>query len=183
MENVQVLDGLRVLAVDDNADTLDLLKFTFEEFNAQVTTATSVSVALEEVERYKPNILISDLAMPVEDGYSLIRKVRSLTKPTRQIPAIALTAMATEESRTLALNAGFNSHIVKPFDPEELIAVTSNLALVALYDTCPACGITKLSFIEYESKNKIWFQCPSCKWNRFYKLNTVKDAGFVNPYH
>ncbi|GAB1544475.1 hypothetical protein NUACC21_71510 [Scytonema sp. NUACC21] len=139
MENVQVLDGLRVLVVDDNTDTLELVKFTFEEYNTQVFLATSAQIALEEIKHYKPNILISDIAMPIEDGYALIRKIRNFPGQIRQIPAIALTAMATEEARNLALKAGYNSHLMKPFDPEELITVTSNLALVALYGTCPLC--------------------------------------------
>lgn len=129
MNNLQPLDGLRVLAVDDNADNLELIKFVLEEHNAQVTLAASANAALEAITHTKPNILISDIGMPDEDGYSLIRKIRNLTQQGKQIPAIALTAHASEEARILALNAGFSSHLAKPFDPDELIAVVSTLTI------------------------------------------------------
>lgn len=130
IDNRQVLDGLRVLVVDDDADNLDLIKFVFEEYNAQVTSAASASEALQGITELKPNILISDIAMPQQDGYSLIRQVRNLTEQIRQIPAIALTGQASVEARNLALKAGFSTHIAKPFDPDMLIAIVSQLALI-----------------------------------------------------
>ncbi len=131
IDNRQVLNGLRVLVVDDDADNLDLIKFVFEEYNAQVTSAASASEALQGITELKPNILISDIAMPEQDGYSLIRQVRNLTEQIiRQIPAIALTGQASVEARNLALNAGFSTHIAKPFDPDMLIAIVSQLALI-----------------------------------------------------
>ena len=130
IDNRQVLDGLRVLVVDDDADNLDLIKFVFEEYNAQVTSAASAREALQGITELKPNILISDIAMPQQDGYSLIRQVRNLTEQIRQIPAIALTGQASVEARNLALKAGFSTHIAKPFDPDMLIAIVSQLALI-----------------------------------------------------
>jgi CheY-like chemotaxis protein len=129
MDNLQVLDGLRVLVVDDNPDNLELIQFILEQHNVQVTVVTSAHEALDTITHLKPNILISDIGMPIEDGYSLISKIRNLTQQVRQIPAIALTAHASIESRNLALDTGFSTYLAKPFDPDELIAVASNLAV------------------------------------------------------
>lgn len=183
MNTPQLLDGLRVLVVDDDTDNLDLIKVIFEEYNVQVITVTSAGEALEAITQFKPNILISDIAMPGEDGYSLIQKVRNLALTVSQIPAIALTAHASEEAGALALDAGFSIRLVKPFDPDDLIAVVSQLVLVAQYDICPVCGTKQLSFIEWESLNKIRFHCRNCKWNESYGLHKAKVAGFVNQYH
>lgn len=183
MDNLQVLEGLRVLAVDDDADTLDLIKVIFAEYNVQVVPVGSVKEALQGIRQFQPNLLISDIAMPDEDGYSLIRQVRSLAQQIGQIPAIALTALASEEAHSRVLNAGFSARLVKPFDPNELIAVVSKLALIALYDICPSCGTEKVSFVEWESYNKIWFHCRSCKWKNVYQLDKAKQAGFINRYH
>jgi len=131
MDNLQVIEGLRVLVVDDDADTLDLIKFIFEEYDAQVTSVASANEALQEITESKPNILISDIVMPDQDGYSLIRKVRNLTEHIRQIPAIALTGLVSEEARNLAINSGFSIYLAKPFDPDALIAVVSQLAQIA----------------------------------------------------
>lgn len=129
MNNLQVLDGLQVLVVDDNTDNLVLIRFIFEEYNAKVTVTTSASAALEAVTHLKPNILISDIGMPQEDGYWLIRQIRNLSPQVKQIPAIALTAHASFEARTQAMEAGFSTYVAKPFDPDELVAVASNLVL------------------------------------------------------
>ena len=129
VNNFSNLEGLRLVVVDDDVDTLELITFILEEYNVQVTTATSASEALKAIARSSPDIIISDIAMPGEDGYSLMRKVRSL-EPEQggHIPAIALTAFAREEDRILALDAGFQRHIPKPVDPFELVAVVAKLA-------------------------------------------------------
>jgi CheY-like chemotaxis protein len=129
VNNFSNLEGLRLVVVDDDVDTLELITFILEEYNVQVTTATSASEALKAIARSSPHIIISDIAMPGEDGYSLMRKVRSL-EPEQggHIPAIALTAFAREEDRILALDAGFQRHIPKPVDPFELVAVVAKLA-------------------------------------------------------
>lgn len=137
MNNFSVLNGLRVLVVDDNADTLELVTIILGEYGTEVITAASATEAIEAITQgargvmaqLKPNILISDIAMPGVDGYSLIRKVRTLSSEQGgQIPAIALTAYASEEERTRILDAGFQMHIPKPVEPSELVAVVAKLA-------------------------------------------------------
>jgi CheY-like chemotaxis protein len=129
LDNAPTLDGLRVLVVEDCTDTLELIAFILEQCEAQVTTATSVSEAMEAIAQLKPDILISDIGMPDEDGYSLIHQLRTLESSWgRQIPALALTAFAREEERIRVLNAGFQMHLTKPVEPAELVAVVANLA-------------------------------------------------------
>jgi CheY-like chemotaxis protein len=117
-----------VLLVEDNPDTLDMLKFIFDESGAEVITATSVDEALDALERFKPDALVSDIAMPDRDGYDLIREIRS-REPDRggNIPAVAVTAYARAEDRVRALTAGFQMHITKPISPDELITVVASL--------------------------------------------------------
>ncbi|MER3494060.1 MAG: response regulator [Mastigocladus sp. ERB_26_2] len=127
MKTLQVLDGLRVLLVDDDADSLELVRFILEQYHAQVSSTASTCEALQVIRLWKPDILISDIAMPDEDGYSFIRNVRNLEGEMGQIPAIALTALVKQEAVTVALEAGFSTCVVKPFDPDELVKVISNL--------------------------------------------------------
>ncbi|MBD1933362.1 MULTISPECIES: hybrid sensor histidine kinase/response regulator [Cyanophyceae] len=122
------LNGLRVLIVDDEADARDLLSTMLAEYGAEVTAVPSVSVALETLQRLKPDVLVSDIGMPEENGYSLIRKIRALDTASKNIPAVALTAYARAEDRTQALLSGFQLHVPKPVDPAELAAVIANLA-------------------------------------------------------
>jgi PAS domain S-box-containing protein len=122
------LAGLRVLVVDDEADTRNFLSFMFEEYGAFATAVASVDEALAVLEQAKPDILISDIGMSEQDGYTLIRKLRSL-EPEKGgcIPAIALTAYTREEDRLEALSAGFQQHLSKPIDPNKLIAAVANV--------------------------------------------------------
>ncbi|MEH2232594.1 MAG: response regulator [Nostoc sp.] len=122
------LAGLRVLVVDDEADTRNFLSFMFEEYGAFSTAVASVDEALAVLEQAKPDILISDIGMSGQDGYTLIRKLRSL-EPEKggRIPAIALTAYTREEDRLKALSAGFQQHLSKPIDPNKLIAAVANV--------------------------------------------------------
>lgn len=123
------LTGLRVLVVDDEPDTLEVLRTALTSCGANVRTAVSVPDALETFQVWKPNVLISDLGMPNEDGYSLIRKIRALApEQGGKIPAAALTAYVREEDRLRALDAGYQTHIPKPVVPEELAAEVANLA-------------------------------------------------------
>jgi signal transduction histidine kinase/ActR/RegA family two-component response regulator len=123
------LEGVRVLLVDDDQDTLNMLAEILTGNRAAVQTASSADAALEALQWYKPDVLVSDLAMPNEDGYSLIAKVRALeAKSGRQIPAVALTAYVRVEDRTRALSAGFNMFVPKPIEPTELITAIANLA-------------------------------------------------------
>ncbi len=127
------LAGLRVLVVDDEADTRNFLSFMFEEYGAFATAVGSVDEALAILEQAKPDVLISDIGMSEQDGYTLIRKLRSL-EPEKggHIPAIALTAYTREEDRLKALSAGFQQHLSKPIDPTKLIAVVANVLQLTL---------------------------------------------------
>jgi PAS domain S-box-containing protein len=123
------LDGVRVLVVDDDPDALDMLRFTLTNCGATVVTAASAREALQILDRWQPTVLVSDVAMPEQDGFELIGKVRSRA-PERgaNIPAVALTAYARAEDRDRALEAGFQVHLPKPVDPDELIAVIAGMA-------------------------------------------------------
>jgi hypothetical protein len=129
LECPPMLQGLRVLVVDDEADTRDMLRAVLEHCHAEVITAGSASEALDAVERLRPDVLITDLGMPEEDGYSLIAKVRELpAERGGQIPAAALTAYVRAEDRVKVLRAGFQLHVPKPIEPAELVTVVANLA-------------------------------------------------------
>ena len=122
------LAGLRVLIVDNEADARALMRAVLEGCGASVSEADSAAEALRCVQTDRPDVLLSDIAMPTEDGYSLIRKVRSLDGPARMLPAAAFTAYATATDRARALLAGFQAHIPKPVEPSELAAVVAALA-------------------------------------------------------
>jgi len=123
------LDGITVLVIDDEPDARDLLQRILEECGARVLLAGSVAEGIEVVRRERPDMLVSDIGMPGEDGYELIRKVRAL-KPDEggRTPAAALTAFARAEDRTRALRAGYQTHVAKPIEPTELTAVVASLA-------------------------------------------------------
>jgi CheY-like chemotaxis protein len=115
--------------VDDEEDARDLVATLLEHCGVIVKAAASASQALQLVQQDRPDVLISDIGMPGEDGYSLIRRVRLL--PIDQggaTPAASLTAYAGVEDRRRAMMAGFNMHLPKPVDPGELVAVVTNLA-------------------------------------------------------
>ena len=121
------LDGLLILVVDDEADARQLLVQTLTHFGATVTTASCAEEALTEVSLKNPDIIVSDIGMPNEDGYSLMRKIRQLPDEKAHIPAIALTAFSRAQDRTRALAAGFQSHVAKPVELEELATVIASL--------------------------------------------------------
>jgi PAS domain S-box-containing protein len=124
-----VLDGLRVLVVDDERDTLGVVTATLEEAGACVMAAASVGEALDAFDRQPPDVLVSDIAMPGEDGHALIEKVRARAMERGgRVPAIALTAYAGIEDRTRALLAGYQIHLSKPIDPVQLLEVIANVA-------------------------------------------------------
>lgn len=123
------LDGLRVLVVDDEADARDILTKVLAQYGAQVITAATAREALATMREFQPNVLVSDIGMPEEDGYSLIRQVRALqVKQGGQIPAVALTAYAGAEDQKQALSAGFQLHVPKPVNPYKLVMLVSELA-------------------------------------------------------
>jgi signal transduction histidine kinase/CheY-like chemotaxis protein len=129
---VPSLNGLRILVVDDEADVRDLVAAALERRGATVITVGSVADALTAVDAFDPDVLVSDIAMPGEDGYSLIQKLRArATGPREPIPAIALTALAKEEDRLNALAAGFQLHLTKPVELRVLIGAVASLAASA----------------------------------------------------
>ncbi|HEX7174822.1 MAG TPA: PAS domain S-box protein [Pyrinomonadaceae bacterium] len=122
------LDGLKVLVVDDELDARELLRVGIGHCGAEVRTASSVQEALEAIENERPDLLISDIGMPGEDGYELIRRVRELPAENGgRVPAIALTAYARTEDRLQALRAGYQMHVPKPVEMAELMAVAASL--------------------------------------------------------
>jgi CheY-like chemotaxis protein len=122
------LNGARVLVVDDDADTRQLLKRVLESHGAAVRTAESAAEALELIAASPPDALVADVGMPDEDGYSLMRKIRRLPSSRGgTVPALALTAYARPEDRARALTAGFQQHVAKPVEPDELAAVVAEL--------------------------------------------------------
>lgn len=134
---IQILQNLQVLVVDDNDDSLELVRMILEEYGTQVVTAASAREAFNVMTQsggyvnapFKPDVLISDIAMPFEDGYWLIHQIRTLS-PNKGglVPAIALTACAAAEEQTRSLAAGFQVYLPKPIEPDDLVAVVAHLA-------------------------------------------------------
>jgi signal transduction histidine kinase/DNA-binding response OmpR family regulator len=123
-----VLQGLRILIVDDEPDAREFLAFLLKHEGATVVTASSAKEALHFLQQSQVDLLISDIGMPQIDGYTLLRKIRALTpEQGGQIPAIALTAYARESDRQEAIAAGFQKHISKPIQPEELMKIITHL--------------------------------------------------------
>ena len=129
LECPERLDGLKILAVDDERDAREMLRTAFEQCGAKVVTAASAAEALTLLEEVRPDVLISDIGMPGEDGYELIAKVRSLpVERGGKTPAVALTAYARAEDRLRALRTGYQMHVPKPVELAELVAIVSRLA-------------------------------------------------------
>jgi CheY-like chemotaxis protein len=127
-DNHDALEGLRVLLVEDDEDTLQLIKAILERRGADVTAAASADEALASLERAKPDVLLSDIGMPGGNGYELIKKIRALgPEQGGRVPAVALTAYAGPKDRRRALLAGFQVHLAKPIEPDELLAVVASL--------------------------------------------------------
>jgi signal transduction histidine kinase/ActR/RegA family two-component response regulator len=127
--NAARLDGVRVLVVDDDQDALDLASAILNAAGAVVKTCSSARDALHTLSAWHPDVLVSDIEMPDEDGYSLIRNVRALDADAGgNTPAVALTAYGRIQDRVSSLSAGYNMHVPKPVDPGELTAIISSLA-------------------------------------------------------
>ncbi len=129
LDDPPTLTGLRVLVVDDDADTRKLFTGVLEQCEAQVRTEASAAAALTTLEHWKPDVLVSDIAMPAESGYVLIRKIRAL-RPDQggTIPALAVTAYAGVDDVKRALAAGFQAHVAKPVEPIDLALAVGSLA-------------------------------------------------------
>jgi len=120
--------GIKVLVVDDDADARELLRSILAQSGASVRTASSANEALSQFESRRPDVLVSDIGMPEQDGYSLIRNVRARENGTGgHVPALALTAFARSDDRRRAIGAGFHMHLSKPVEPAELVTVVASL--------------------------------------------------------
>ena len=128
-DGAPALKGLHVLVVDDEPETRELLVTVLSKCGAEVKASASAKDAIEALKQWPADVLVSDIGMPGEDGYDLIRKVRAM-EPERggRIPAVALTAYARAEDRLRALSAGFQMHVPKPVEPVELAAVVASFA-------------------------------------------------------
>ncbi|HEU4835826.1 MAG TPA: CHASE domain-containing protein [Pyrinomonadaceae bacterium] len=125
----QLLSGLNVLVVDDDSDTLTLMATALKRRHANVIAVSSAGEAIQAITRKRPDVLVSDIAMPDEDGYGLIKKIRSLENGVSEnIPAVAITAYAKDEDRERALSAGFQIYLAKPVELTELISVVARAA-------------------------------------------------------
>jgi CheY-like chemotaxis protein len=126
---VERLDGVRVLVVEDEEDARETVKVLLEGHGADVKISASVEEALETLSRWKPDVLVSDIGMPNEDGYALIERVRAIEDRYKiPIPALALTGYARPEDRSRLLRAGYRLHLAKPVEMAELVAAILNLA-------------------------------------------------------
>ena len=122
------LHGVSVLVVDDEADARDLVSTLLGLHGAEVVVVSSADEALRLLQQRTPMVLVSDIGMPDADGYALIRRVRALEGAVSKVPALALTAYAREQDRRRAMEAGFDSHIAKPVEPETLLRLVAALA-------------------------------------------------------
>jgi PAS domain S-box-containing protein len=126
------LDGVRVLIVDDDRDTLDVVTQLLEHGGAEVRAAASAAQAMETLRQWPPDVLVSDIGMPDQDGYELIRRVRDLApEEGGQVPAAALTAFTQSDHRDQALSAGYQLYLAKPIEPAALTAAVAQLAKTA----------------------------------------------------
>jgi len=115
-----LLQNLKVLVVDDEGVGREMQAYFLQKYGANVRTVASVAAALDTIEEFKPDILLSDIRMPLEDGYTLLRKLR---RKGSEMPAVAVTAYAQEETIERALKSGYQLQLAKPIDPE-LLALT-----------------------------------------------------------
>lgn len=123
-----ILEGVRVLLVEDDEDSREMLTVMFDQYDMETNAVDSASAALEAVQNFQPDILVSDVGLPGEDGYTLIRKIRHLApEQNGLVPAIALTGYASHQDRAQALEAGYQEHLAKPVDLEVLIELIKNI--------------------------------------------------------
>lgn len=133
-----VLKDVKALVVDDDIDSCELITLALELQAVEVTAVPSVSEALTVFEDWQPDIIVSDIAMPKEDGYSFIQKIRALAiEEGGKVPAIALTAYVGKAAYQQALDAGFQRYIPKPIEPDKLIAVVTELLTERKFNSLP----------------------------------------------
>jgi CheY-like chemotaxis protein/anti-sigma regulatory factor (Ser/Thr protein kinase) len=129
VEAESILNGTRILVVDDQEDARELLGLILEHAGAEVATAGSANEALSKLQQLKIDVLVSDVGMPEHDGFELMRNVRALgSTQGGSVPAVALTAYASAEDRRKSLEAGFEQHVSKPVEPNRFVAVVAQLA-------------------------------------------------------
>ncbi|MBK7601858.1 MAG: response regulator [Acidobacteria bacterium] len=122
------LRGVRALVVDDDHDTREILSVMLTRYGAEVRTAESAAEAFDSFKEWKPDVLVSDIGMPVEDGYALIARIRAYeAEMGEQVPAIALTAFAAAQDKDKALSSGFNQHLSKPAEPVQLARLVARV--------------------------------------------------------
>src|SRR6185295_7903289 len=126
--DLQRLDGLRVLVVDDEPDASDAVEELLAACGAETRAASSAEEARSILAGWSPDVLLSDVGMPEEDGYAFIASLRAVATERRQIPAVALTAYASRDDKVRLLSAGFQAHVPKPVDTAELVAVVASIA-------------------------------------------------------
>jgi PAS domain S-box-containing protein len=126
--NLPSLDNLRVLVVDDEPDSNEVVSTVLAAAGAEVRVAASAAEGIEQLKQWTPDIIVSDIGMPHEDGFMFLARLHALPGETARIPAVALTAYATTDDRVRIFSAGFKAHVVKPIDPVELVVVVANVA-------------------------------------------------------
>lgn len=127
-ENEELLKGIHLLIVEDDEDSREMLKVMFEHYGMKTTVAASAADALEKILQVKPDVLISDVGLPGEDGYELMRKIRALSpEQGGTVPAVALTGYASLQDRTHALKVGYQEHLSKPVDIDKLVELVKGL--------------------------------------------------------
>jgi CheY-like chemotaxis protein len=126
-DSAKVLNGVRILLVEDEPDARELIAILLEGSGATVEAVDSVSNALQRLPLFIPDVLVSDIGLPRESGYDLVRQIRAMTSDINKIPAIALTAFATENDRKMSFSAGFQAHLAKPVEPSVLLKTIETL--------------------------------------------------------
>ena len=130
LDPMPMLEGVSVMVVDDEPDTREMLRIMIGQLGAEVRACASSEEAMRLLSEWQPDVIVSDIEMPGEDGYELIRKVRrsEANRGNGKVPAVALTAYGRVEDRMRALSAGYQMHIAKPAEPAELAMVIASLA-------------------------------------------------------
>lgn len=128
-ENPRILSGVKVLVIDDEADALTITELMLALYQAEVIASSNAANGLEKVQRYRPDIIVSDLSMPQMDGYQFIQAVRNLpVEQGKNTPAVALSAFNRVEDRVRASNAGFQRYLCKPVVLMDLIETVASMA-------------------------------------------------------
>jgi CheY-like chemotaxis protein len=122
-----LLNGIRILLVEDEPDARELIALTLRRSGADVEAVETAANALRRLQVFTPDLLLSDIGLPIESGYDLIRRIRALPSALNKLPAIALTAFATDKDRQMSISAGFHEHLAKPVEPRRLIETIKSL--------------------------------------------------------